>query len=82
MNKKFYTLFALGTLLFAACCDNASPISGSTNVPNMVNPDNVIVPRSMVLCSQRGKVCGFIAGLLGWRNVELYFAGKDSLGHV
>lgn len=55
MNKKFYTLFALGTLLFAACSDNASPISGSTNVPNMVNPDNVIVPRSMVLCSQRGK---------------------------
>ena len=53
MNKKFYTLFALGTLLFAACSDNASPISGSTNVPNMVNPDNVIVPRSMVLCSQR-----------------------------
>ena len=55
MNKKFYTLFALGTLLFAACSDNASPISGSTNVPNMVNPDNVIVLRSMVLCSQRGK---------------------------
>lgn len=53
MNKKLYTLFALGTLLFAACSDNAS-ISGSTNVPNMVNPDNVIVPRSMVLCSQRG----------------------------
>lgn len=20
--------------------------------------------------------------MLGWRNVELYFAGKDSLGHV
>ena len=54
MNKKLYTLFALGTLLFAACSDNAS-ISGSTNVPNMVNPDNVIVLRSMVLCSQRGK---------------------------
>ena len=52
MNKKLYTLFALGTLLFAACSDNAS-ISRSMNVPNMVNPDNVIVPRSMVLCSQR-----------------------------
>ena len=54
MNKKLYNLFALGTLLFAACSDNAS-ISGATNVPNMVNPDNVIVPRSMVLCSQREK---------------------------
>ena len=53
MNKKFYTLFALGTLLFAACCDNASPISGSTNVPNMVNPYNVMAYHQVKLAQIR-----------------------------
>lgn len=52
MNKKLYTLFALGTLLFAACSDNAS-ILGSTNVPNMVNPDNVMAYHQVKLAQIR-----------------------------
>ena len=49
--KKLYSLFALGTLLFAACSENASPISGSTSVPNM---GNNLTPESPVLCSVIG----------------------------
>ena len=53
MNKKLYSLMALGTFLFAvACSDNDSPISGSTSVPNMGN--NLNVPQSPVLCSVMG----------------------------
>jgi len=53
MNKKIYTLMALGILLFAAACsDNASPVSGSTSIPNMGN--NLNVPQSPVLCSVMG----------------------------
>ena len=52
MNKKIYTLMALGTLLFAACSDNVSPISGSTSIPNMDNKLNN--PQSPVLCSVIG----------------------------
>lgn len=53
MNKKLYSLMALGTFLFAvACSDNVSPISGSTSVPNMEN--NLNVPQSPVLCSVMG----------------------------
>ena len=47
MNKKIYTLVAFGALLFAvACSDNASPVSGSTSIPNM--------SKSPVLCSVMG----------------------------
>ena len=46
MNNKIYSLIALGTLLFAACSDNASPVSGSTSIPNM--------SKSPVLCSVMG----------------------------
>ena len=49
--KKLYSLFALGALLFAACSENASSISGSTNVPNM---GNNLTPESPVLCSTIG----------------------------
>ncbi len=49
--KKLYSLFALGALLFAACSDNASQISGSTSVPNM---GNNLMPKSPVLCSVMG----------------------------
>lgn len=49
--KKLYSLFALGALLFAACSDNASQISGSTSVPNM---GNNVMPQSPVLCSVLG----------------------------
>ena len=52
MNKKIYSLIALGTLLFVACSDNVSPISGSTNIPNMGHELNV--PQSPVLCSVMG----------------------------
>ena len=52
MNNKIYSLIALGTLLFAACSDNASPVSGSTSIPNMGN--NLNVPQSPVLCSVIG----------------------------
>ena len=45
--RNFYSLFALGALLFAACSENASPISGSTSVPNMGE-------KSPVLCSVMG----------------------------
>jgi hypothetical protein len=50
--KKLYSLFALGAVLFAACSDNASPVSGSTSVPNMGNNLNNL--RSPVLCSVAG----------------------------
>ena len=47
MNKKLYSLIALGTFLFAAACsDNDSPVSGSTSIPNM--------SKSPVLCSVMG----------------------------
>ena len=49
--KKLYSLFALGALLFAACSDNASPVSGSTSVPNM---GNNVIHQSPVLCSVMG----------------------------
>ena len=49
--KKLYSLFALGALLFAACSDNASQISGSTSVPNM---GNNVIHQSPVLCSVMG----------------------------
>ena len=52
MNNKIYSLIALGTLLFAACSDNASPVSGSTSIPNMGN--NLNNPQSPVLCSVMG----------------------------
>ncbi len=53
MNKKIYSLIALGALLLvAACSDNASPVSGSTSIPNMGN--NLNVPQSPVLCSVMG----------------------------
>lgn len=53
MNKRIYSLMALGTLLFAvACSDNSSPVSGSTSVPNMGNNLNNL--RSPVLCSVAG----------------------------
>lgn len=45
--RNLYSLFALGALLFAACSENASPISGSTSVPNMGE-------KSPVLCSVMG----------------------------
>jgi len=49
--KKLFSLFALGALLFAACSENASEISGSTSVPNMGND---LIPQSPVLCSVLG----------------------------
>lgn len=49
--KNLYSLFALGALLFVACSENASSISGSTNVPNM---GNNLTPQSPVLCSVLG----------------------------
>ena len=49
--KKLYSLFALVALLFAACSENASSISGSTSVPNM---GNNLTPESPVLCSTIG----------------------------
>ena len=49
MNKRIYSLIALGALLFVACSDNSSPVSGSTSVPNMGNNLNNL--RSPVLCS-------------------------------
>ncbi len=49
--KKLYSLFAFGALLFAACSENASSISGSTSVPNM---GNNLTPESPVLCSTIG----------------------------
>ena len=49
--KKLYSLFALGAVLFAACSDNASQISGSTSVPNM---GNNVMPNTPVLCSVMG----------------------------
>ena len=49
--KKLYSLFALGALLFAACSENALPVSGSTSVPNM---ENNLMPKSPVLCSVMG----------------------------
>ena len=52
MNKRIYSLIALGALLFVACSDNSSPVSGSTSVPNMGN--NLNVPQSPVLCSVMG----------------------------
>ena len=52
MNKRIYSLIALGALLFAACSDNSSPVSGSTSVPNMGNNLNNL--RSPVLCSVAG----------------------------
>ena len=52
MNKRIYSLIALGALLFVACSDNSSPVSGSTSVPNMGNNLNNL--RSPVLCSVAG----------------------------
>lgn len=52
MNKRIYSLIALGVLLFVACSDNSSPVSGSTSVPNMGNNLNNL--RSPVLCSVAG----------------------------
>ena len=49
--KKLYSLFALGAVLFAACSDNASQISGSTSVPNM---GNNLMPNTPVMCSVIG----------------------------
>ena len=49
--KKLFSLFALGALLFAACSENASEISGSTSVPNM---GNNFIPQSPVLCRVMG----------------------------
>ena len=49
--KNLYSLFALGALLFVACSENASSISGSTNVPNM---GTNLTPESPVLCSVLG----------------------------
>jgi hypothetical protein len=51
--KKLYSLFALVALLFAACSDNASSVSGSTSVPNMGN--NLTPPSAPVLCKQVGE---------------------------